>query len=116
MSKQNHSRPSGLQPNQRRHTRPLNADHIRQALSSLDFYRHELPNVPLKKHGWNDGGLCPFHADNRAGSFRVNLETGAFKCFSCGAGGGDVIAFTMTLYGLKFADALARLADDWGLL
>jgi DNA primase len=30
--------------------------------------------------------------------------------------GGDVVAFAMSLYGLKFADALAKLADDWGLI
>lgn len=94
----------------------LNADFIKNALNPLDFYRHELPNAPLKKHGWNEGGLCPFHADNHAGSFRVNVITGAYKCFSCGMAGGDLIAFTMTVYGLRFVDALAKLADDWRLL
>ena len=93
----------------------LNADYIKRALSPRDFYRHELPNAKLKKHGWNDGGLCPFHADNTAGSFRVNLITGAYKCFACGVAGGDVVGFAMALYGLKFADALVKLADDWGL-
>jgi DNA primase len=93
----------------------LNAECIKNALSPLDFYRHELPTVLLKKHGWNNGGLCPFHSDNKRGSFFVNLETGAFKCFACGMAGGDVIAFTMTLYGLKFAEALAQLASDWRL-
>lgn len=93
----------------------LNADEIKQSLNPADFYHHELPNAPLKKHGWNDGGLCPFHSDNKAGSFRVNLITGAFKCFACGVAGGDVIAFAMALYGLKFAEALAQLAYDWGL-
>jgi DNA primase len=93
----------------------LNADSIKNSLSPRDFYTHELPNAPLKKHGWNDGGLCPFHSDNKAGSFRVNLITGAFKCFACGVAGGDVIAFAMALYGLKFAEALTQLAHDWGL-
>lgn len=93
----------------------VNADDIRQSISPLDFYRHELPSATLKQHGWNDGGLCPFHADNKAGSFRVNLVTGAFKCFACGEAGSDVIAFTMALYGLKFVEALHKLADDWGL-
>lgn len=93
----------------------LNADYIKQALAPRDFYRHELPGAPLKKHGWNDGGLCPFHSDNKPGSFRVNLATGAYKCFACGAAGADVIAFAMALYGLQFVEALAKLADDWGL-
>lgn len=93
----------------------LQSDSIKSALNPADFYRHELPDAPLKKPGWNDGGLCPFHYDNKPGSFRVNLQTGAYRCFACGMAGGDVIAFTMTLYGLKFAEALAQLARDWGL-
>jgi DNA primase len=93
----------------------LSADYIKQTLFPRDFYRHELLNTPLKKHGWNDGGLCPFHGDNKPGSFRVNLATGAYKCFACGAAGADVIAFTMALYGLKFVEALEQLANDWGL-
>ena len=101
------------QPYQRWHLSP---DEIRQSVSPLDFYRHELPNAPIKKHGWNDGGLCPFHADNHAGSFRVNVMTGAFKCFACGAAGSDIFAFTMALYGLKFVEALEQLANDWGIL
>ncbi|MDO9213447.1 MAG: CHC2 zinc finger domain-containing protein [Methylococcales bacterium] len=94
--------------------RKLNADDIKQSVNPADFYRHEL-NVPLKKHGWQDGGLCPFHSDNKQGSFFVNLETGAYKCFACVANGGDIISFTMALHGLRFAEALAQLAHDWGI-
>jgi DNA primase len=89
---------------------------IKNSLNTFDFYRHELPNAPLKKHEWNDGGLCPFHTDHTPGSFHVNLVTGAYKCFSCGMAGGDVVAFVMALYGLQFLEALAKLVDDWGLL
>ncbi len=90
-------------------------DYIKHSLTPLAFYRHELPKAKLKKHGWNDGGLCPFHNDNNIGSFRINIETGAFKCFSCGEAGGDVVAFTMTLHGLRFSEALSQLVRDWGL-
>lgn len=93
----------------------LNVDFIKNSLSPLDFYSHELRSAKLKRQGWNDGGLCPFHADNKPGSFRVNLTTGAYKCFACGIAGGDVIAFVMALYDLNFVDALAKLANDWGL-
>jgi len=93
----------------------LQADYIKHSLKPLDFYRDELPNATLKKYGWNDGGLCPFHADNRIGSFRVNIKTGAYKCFSCGAAGSDVIAFTMNLKGIGFIESLALLTRDWGL-
>ncbi len=93
----------------------INADYIKIRISPINFYHHELPNVSLKKYNWNDGGLCPFHADKKPGSFYVNLATGGFKCFSCGTSGGDVVAFTMELYGVKFTDALAKLADEWEL-
>ena len=94
----------------------LNADFIKNSLRPLDFYKHELPSAKLTKQGWNDGGLCPFHSDNTTGSFRVNLITGGYKCFACGMAGGDVLAVTMALYGLQFIDALAKIADDWGLV
>ncbi len=94
----------------------LNANFIKERLSPVDFYHYELPNAPLKRQGWNDGGLCCFHSDNKPGSFRVNLATGAYKCFSCGEAGGDIVAFVMALYGLQFVEAMAKLADDWGLI
>jgi len=96
--------------------RRLNADSVKHSLSPFDLYRHELPNAKLKRLGWNDGGLCPFHSDNQHGSFRINTDTGAFKCFACGTKGGDIIAFTMALNGLNFTDALTKLADEWGLI
>ena len=94
----------------------LNASFIKNSLNPFEFYSHELPSATLKKVGWNDGGLCPFHPDNKTGSFRVNVSTGAFKCFACGLSGGDVIAYTMTLNGVQFTEALTNLADEWGIL
>jgi len=94
----------------------LNADFIKYRLWPLDFYSHELPDAKIKRNGWNDGGLCPFHDDLKPVSFRINLISGAYKCFACDAAGGDIIAFTMSLYGLKFVEALQKLADDWGLI
>jgi DNA primase len=89
---------------------------IKTAISPADFYQYELPDMPSKnKGGWRDGGLCPFHADNHAGSFRVNMDTGGYCCFSCNAKGGDVVAFTMQREGLTFPNALKQLAEDWGV-
>ena len=95
--------------------RKLNVNHIKDSIYPLEFYQHELQGVQLKQAGWTDGGLCPFHDDNKAGSFKVNLQTGAYTCFACGAKGGDIVAFTMKLYGLDFVEALAKIADEWGL-
>jgi len=91
-------------------------NYIKNSIDALEFYRHQLPNAPLKTRGWNDGGLCPFHADKSPGSFQVNTEHGAFVCFACGTKGGDIVAFSMVKDGLRFPDAITKLADDWGLL
>ncbi|MEI6270542.1 MAG: CHC2 zinc finger domain-containing protein [Methylococcaceae bacterium] len=94
----------------------LDVNFIKNSITPLDFFTHELPNAQLKNHGWTDGGLCPFHWDNKPGSFMVNVETGAFICFSCGVKGGDIISFTMLRHALDFIEALKTLAGDWGLL
>lgn len=68
-----------------------------------------------KSGGWANAGLCPFHNDNSAGSFRVHLENSAYRCFSCGVKGGDIIAFTMAKHDLSFYEALIQLANEWGV-
>ena len=60
-------------------------------------------------HRWN--GLCPFHKDSRAGSLVINKITGAFRCFSCGTRGGDIIAFHMQDNKIDFREALSRLQE-----
>ena len=89
------------------------AEIIKAAIAAYVFYQQELNAPVLTKAGWNDGGLCPFHNDTRPGSFFVNLHTGAFKCYSCDAGGSNIISFTMLKYNLSFYDALKKLATDW---
>ena len=89
---------------------------VKGSIPPADFYRAELQTMPPPRGGgWRDGGLCPFHADKTAGSFRVNLETGAFTCFSCGSKGADIIAFTQQRDGLSFPEALRKLSEDWGI-
>ncbi|MXS81519.1 CHC2 zinc finger domain-containing protein [Nitrosomonas oligotropha] len=89
---------------------------VKAYIRPLDFYRSELPDMPPPRgSGWRDGGLCPFHPDKHAGSFRVNLETGAFTCFSCGTKGGDIIAFVQQRDGLSFPEAVQKLSNDWGV-
>ncbi len=87
-------------------------DTLKQQLEPLAFYSKVLNGSLGKVTGkcwyvWN--GLCPFHADKRAGSFCINTQTGAFKCFSCDASGGDVIAFHQIHSGLAFIDAVNDL-------
>ena len=98
-------------------TRTLDAAAIKAHVLPIEFYKAELPNMPAPKRetGWVDGGLCPFHPDTHKGNFRVNLSTGAFCCFACGAKGQDVIAFTQMRHALSFPDALQAISDAWGV-
>jgi DNA primase len=97
--------------------RPLDAVSVKAAISPREFYRVELPGMPVPKRdtGWTDAGLCVFHPDVHKGNFRINLDTGAFTCFACGTKGGDIVSFTQTRHGLSFPDALRAIADAWGL-
>jgi len=52
--------------------------------------------------------LCPFHDDTRP-SLRINVQTGGFRCMSCGAKGGDVIDFHRAMHGLSFMQAVRDL-------
>jgi hypothetical protein len=81
--------------------------------SAFEFERALLPNPAdyFQKQGLKPKGagewktaLCPLHKDTRP-SLRVNLKTGAFKCWGCGAHGCDVLSFHMQRTGLKFLDA-----------
>jgi len=61
-------------------------------------------------HMWN--GLCPFHMDTRPGSFVINKVSGAYRCFSCSAKGGDIIDFHMKRHGISFTEALNQLGGN----
>jgi len=91
---------------------------LKSNIDPYQFYHSEqnLQNFSSKSGGWAIAGLCPFHDDRNAGSFKVNLETGAFKCWSCGASGGDIIAFLQKRDDLSFLEALQKLAKDWEVI
>jgi hypothetical protein len=85
------------------------------------FVRERLPEplayyagqgIELRGRGaWRDA-VCPFHADTRP-SLRVHAETGAFRCMSCGASGGDVLSFHRRRHVLGFVEA-AQALGAWG--
>ena len=58
-------------------------------------------------------GLCPFHEDSKP-SLSVNLRTGMYHCFACGASG-NYIQFVAQKYGLSSKDAYKKILDDNGL-
>lgn len=95
--------------------RVANATRVR-----LGFRRDLLPHPAryYREHGvrligggeWRSA-ICPFHDDTRP-SLRVRLDSGGFRCMVCGAKGGDVLAFHMQRYGLRFIDA-AKALGAW---
>jgi DNA primase len=57
--------------------------------------------------GWMDT-LCMYHPDRNYGNAFVNIYTGAFKCFSCGATA-DMIKMLREVKNLSFSQALSVL-------
>lgn len=91
---------------------------LKRAIPPYDFYMREqgLYRFGCRSGKWAVAGLCPFHDDGSAGSFKINLETGAYTCFSCGAKGGDIISFTQARSGISFKEAMEKLRSEWGVL
>jgi hypothetical protein len=67
--------------------------------SPLAYYRQHFPTL-RDKSKWVTVHCC-FHED-RQPSLALHLPSGAFRCFGCGAKGGDLIAFHMKRYGMSF--------------
>jgi len=76
-----------------------------------NFYEQECGKLSRPSRGWCRS-RCPLHGGDNPNSFAVNLDTGGFVCFSCGAKGGDVLAFVQQRYGLSFPEALKHLHID----
>ena len=73
------------------------------ALEAARFYGLDI------KH--NHTACCPFHADDKPS---LSFYRGSFRCFGCGAHG-DSIDYVALYFGLKPADALAKLNRDFAL-
>ena len=81
----------------------------RRALPSASEY-YPGQEIYLTGRGKWQTGPCPFHGGSD--SLRVKVETGAFVCMSCGARGGDVLAFHQAHHGLGFVEA-AKALGAW---
>lgn len=53
---------------------------------------------------------CVFHND-RNPSLSINLKSGGYNCFSCGAKGGDIIAFHQKHFNLGFLESLLQVKE-----
>jgi DNA primase len=87
-------------------------DKILARLDKEAFFRREIGELP-RPRGDEIVVSCPFHEDTNP-SFSVNLKTGLFKCFGCGAQG-DVFAFYQKRHGCDFKEALASLSKFAGV-
>jgi DNA primase len=85
-------------------------DRLRTAVPLVDTVARQ---VRLTKRGGEYTGLCPFHHE-KTPSFTVSDDKGFFHCFGCGAHG-DVIGFVMRTEGLRFPEAVEKLAQQAGL-
>lgn len=56
----------------------------------------------------------PKRADERPGSFKINLRTGQWADFATGDKGGDVISFTAYLHDLSQSSAAMKLSEMLG--
>lgn len=90
------------------------ASTVKTSVNPAYFYEQELGMELRFRNGWAQAGLCPFHEDHRAGSFHVS-DRGGFKCFACGARGGDVIDFISKRDEIPFAQALLKIATQEGV-
>lgn len=64
----------------------------------------------LSKRGKWRTTECRFH--DGSDSMRINCATGAWVCMSCGAKGGDVLAYEMAAHGVDFVTA-AKALGAW---
>uniref|UniRef100_A0A7C5AM47 Zinc finger CHC2-type domain-containing protein n=1 Tax=Desulfobacca acetoxidans TaxID=60893 RepID=A0A7C5AM47_9BACT len=90
----------------------ITAEEVKARLNFASFYTGELRDLKPGTNG-NAMALCPFHEDKKP-SLSVNLETGYFHCFGCGAEG-DVFDFYQKRHGVDFKTALQELARLAGL-
>lgn len=77
-------------------------------------YKTEYSQV-IKKHmvsGSQLNGLCPFH-DDRENSFSVNLQTGQYTCFACGASG-NFTTFWAETNGISKEEAYRQILEKYG--
>lgn len=75
--------------------------------------RRWLPNGRREGPEWVTRN--PRRNDRRAGSFKVNLRTGAWGDFATGDKGGDLISLAAFLFNLSQKEAAERLADMLGI-
>jgi len=86
---------------------------LEEVLRRTDLVRLVSRRVKLQRRGRLFWGLCPFHRE-KSPSFKVESERRNYKCFGCGASG-DAFRWLMETEGLRFPEAVERLAAEAGV-
>ncbi|WP_323697015.1 CHC2 zinc finger domain-containing protein [Thiorhodovibrio litoralis] len=71
-------------------------------------------HLKASRDGWTQNIRCPFH-DDKNPSFGVNLDTGAYHCFTCRKSGGSVIDYRMDANSIEMQEACRLLASEFGV-
>jgi len=69
-----------------------------------------LSDRQLKIKGYELSCCCPFH-DEKKPSFGINLYTGRYNCFSCGAKG-NIVTFVSEMLNISKAEAIEKIRED----
>ncbi len=80
----------------------------------VGLYRRFGVRLPELRDGWVSTRCFAGSHQDRHPSARVNLRSGGFRCFTCGARGGALDA--LQLLGVRDRDEARRLAVDYGVL
>lgn len=86
---------------------------------------HDVRSIPVStvlgsrmhliyRGGYNKG-LCPFHNDNKIGSFVATDKKQIWKCFSCGVGG-DTIKFVAEYDAINYLESTFKLALEYNII
>ncbi len=84
-----------------------------QVKSRADIVKIIGESVRLRQVGANWIGLCPFHQE-KTPSFHVHAERQFYYCFGCQAKG-DVYRFLMERQKIGFSEAVAAVAERYGI-
>lgn len=71
--------------------------------------------IQLRIEVRGNDALCPFHDDNKLGSFKISSSKNIYKCFSCGEAG-DGINFISKYDGISYVDAAYKIAYELELI
>lgn len=86
---------------------------IEDLIARVDLVELIGGRVPLKKHGKEYKGCCPFHGE-KTPSFTVVPDKNFFHCFGCGEHG-NALGFLMKHDNLGFVEAVEELAERVGV-